>query len=130
MRVLIVEDEGIIAWDIEAIVIELGHEVVGLAVDMPSALALAGEADFALVDVRLSDGQTGPAIAQRLVEDFAVPVVYLTGNAEIVEHARSGALGVVTKPHSPQKIRAALDLGLAHRRGEAPGDSPLLRRFA
>ena len=63
--ILIVEDEFLIAVEMEAVVHDLGHESAGIADDMESALAKASEAiDVALVDVNLADGATGPRIGR------------------------------------------------------------------
>lgn len=110
MKVLVVEDEAIIAWDIEAIVLEAGYNVVGLARTTEEALSLAPQADVALVDVRLADGMTGPDIAQALVEKHGLAVVFMTGNPESVIGSLRGALGVMSKPHSPEKVMDALRL--------------------
>ena len=61
-RVLIVEDEFLIALDLEATVENMGMEVAGLATNKEQALQLAPLADVAFVDVNLSDGATGPEI--------------------------------------------------------------------
>ena len=70
MKVLIVEDEGIIAWDLESMVLDNGFEVAGLARTEIEAIALARRADIALVDVQLADGPTGPQIARTLIDLF------------------------------------------------------------
>ena len=81
MRVLIVDDEPMISLLLEDWLNELGHEVVG-ASDSRSALDLIGSAspDAAIVDVTLR-GETGYAIAERLVE-CKIPFIFATGRAE------------------------------------------------
>ncbi len=81
MRILIVDDEPMISMLLEDWVEELGHEVVGPARDVASALALIGPAspDAAIVDVSLR-GETGYPIAERLAE-HKIPYVFATGHA-------------------------------------------------
>ena len=68
MRILIVEDDALIALSIEDILTEAGHTVVGLAPSKMQAARLARQAhpDLALIDLRLADGMTG----LDLVHDF------------------------------------------------------------
>jgi CheY-like chemotaxis protein len=84
VRVLIVEDESLIAVDIEAALLADGHQVVGIATNEQEALELANEADLAFVDVKLADGLSGPLIGQKLEKGFGVAVIYVTGNPALV----------------------------------------------
>lgn len=106
--VLIVEDEFLIAVDLESIVKDMGLDVVGLASDKEQAMKLAPCADIAFVDVNLADGATGPDIGRRLVEEFGVTVVFMTGNPEAVAGRLQGALGVVSKPTTPSIVQNSL----------------------
>lgn len=110
-RILIVEDEYLVAADVEAVLEERGFETVGIAPDMEAALALAAaKPDLALVDIHLRDGPTGPQIARRLSEDYGVPVLFLTANATLVQEAPApGVLGVLGKPCGEDTITAAVD---------------------
>jgi len=114
-RVLIVEDDLIIALDLEDTVIGYGFEVAGLASSLEHALSLAPMSDIAFVDVNLSDGASGPAIGRILAEDFGITVVFMTGNAEAVADGVQGTLGVVSKPVSPQTVEATLNYVAARR---------------
>ncbi len=116
-RVLIVEDELFIALDLEETVRALGFDVAGLANGRDQALQLACDADIAFVDVNLSDGPTGPEIGRRLVEEFGVTVVFMTGNPEAVADQLNGALGVVTKPAMPSTVQRTLRKASEVRRG-------------
>lgn len=107
--VLIVEDEIFVALDLERILTDAGYAVAAIAPDSETALAAAPGCDFALVDVNLRDGPTGPVIAERLARDFGVKVVFVTANpAQIGDVA--GALGYVRKPFSDSAIMAAARL--------------------
>lgn len=117
-RVLIVEDDLIIALDLEDMVTDLGFEVAGLASSLEHALHLAPSSTIAFVDVNLSDGASGPAIGRILAEDFGITVVFMTGNAEAVADGVQGTLGVVSKPVSPQTVEETLQYIAARRSNE------------
>ena len=117
-RILIVEDEYLVASNLEAILEDLGHEPIGIAPDMETALALADRhPDLALVDVNLRDGETGPAIAERLRRDHGVAVLFVTANPRMVEHAAPVAIGVLSKPCDEELIGASVAYALRARQG-------------
>lgn len=96
-RILIVEDQPLIALCLEEAVIELGHRPAGMASNKSKALALGANADVALVDVDLLDGPTGPEIGKSLAEND-VSVVFITGNPASLGEGIAGTLGVISKP--------------------------------
>lgn len=100
MRLLLVEDEALIAMDLEQLAISLGHQVVGIADTLRSAVetAAAEAPDAALVDLNLRDGMTGKEVARTLSAKFGFPVGFVTGNAEQLAGDFAGARAVVDKP--------------------------------
>jgi two-component system, response regulator PdtaR len=96
-KVLIVEDQYLIAMMIEDAVIAAGFDVCGMAACRQDALDLFDETDIALVDVNLRDGKTGPDIGAELAA-AGKTVIFMTGNPEEVASGVSGALGVISKP--------------------------------
>lgn len=108
MRVLIVEDELMIAVELDRIVDQAGHEVIGIVASVDQALAHAARTDIALVDIRLADGASGGALARRLIDRFGIKVIFVTGNPAEVGHGRDGAIDVVAKPFSDERIISAL----------------------
>lgn len=97
-RVLIVEDEILIALDTEAALLDAGHEPVGIATTRDEAIRCLDEKpDVALVDLQLADGLTGPDIAAELVS-AGVKVVFVTANPTILRGQITSALGIVEKP--------------------------------
>lgn len=119
MRILIVEDEFLIALDIEDVVRSLGHEVVGPVGSSEQARELATEADVALVDVRLNDGITGPEVAAHLWSEHGVTVVFMTGNPESVRSSKV-ALGVLQKPFRPHQVAEVVSYAVGRRAGKDP----------
>lgn len=108
MRVLIVEDEPIIALELERIVKEAGHEAIGPASTVEQALAHARRADTALVDLGLSDGSSGAALARRLIDRFRLKVIFVTGNPQEVGHGLAGSIDIVGKPFTDERILQSL----------------------
>lgn len=129
-KILIVEDEFVVAMHIEAILEDYGHRSVGIAPDLETAMRLADEQpDLALVDINLRDGETGPIIAQRL-RDQDIAVLFVTANPRMLESAPPAAIGVLTKPCDEALIVAAVDYALCARQGvqlPAPPGLTLLR---
>lgn len=114
-RILIVEDEYIIATEIEDVVAEMGHKPVGIAGDQRSALTLASQADIALVDLNLRDGPTGPNIGTILAQTHGITVVFITANPAQLGNGVPGTIGVLPKPAAERDIREAIDYAIANR---------------
>jgi DNA-binding response OmpR family regulator len=123
---MIVEDQALLAMELELVLGESGCDVVGCAMDKAGAFAVAERErpDLALIDVNLLDGLTGPQIAQRMVSEFGCAVVFLTANPEQIPEGFAGALGAVSKPFDEATIRAVIVFArqfIQHRTlGEAP----------
>lgn len=109
LNVLVVEDEPLIAADIEMILLDLGHEVVGIADTKARALSLIEDhaLGMSFVDMNLRDGFTGVEIADAL-RGAGVPFFFVTGNPELVPADGGGAVGILRKPFSEQQIEQAL----------------------
>ena len=124
-RVLIVEDEFIIAAEMEAMLTDCGYECVGVADDVKSAKSLAQDVpDVALIDVNLSDGATGPDIGEYLSREYGTTIVFVTANPRQVTVAREGMLGVVSKPLEIGLVCDAVSYALARREGRAHPTPP------
>ena len=130
-RILIVEDEMLVALDLEAILEDLGHEPVGIAPDLATADRLSGtDIDLALVDLNLRDGLTGPEIGKRLCAR-GVKVLFITANPRLLGDGISGTIGVLTKPTDEEVVRAAVNysLGIADGASGRMSPPPSLRLF-
>lgn len=130
-RVLIVEDQLLIALDLESLVdgSNAGVSVVGMASDMDYAMSFMQKTDIAFVDVNLSDGPTGPEIGRRLA-GAGVTVIFMTGNPEQLGDGVPGTLGVLTKPVSAESVQQALDFAVAKRERRLAVVPRLMRTFA
>jgi len=119
-RILIVEDEALVAMELRFVLEDLGYAVVGAAPDARSARALAtfGGVELALVDIHLSDGPTGIELGRELGEAFGVTVLYMTANPGMVGHGVPGTMGVLTKPTDERAVREAVEYALKLRRDE------------
>jgi CheY-like chemotaxis protein len=119
-RILVVEDEAIIAWQLEIVLQELGYDVAGTALDATEAIRMAAETtpDAILMDVRLGYGDDGITAAAQILKMRPVPVVFCTAFADDpATAARIEALGaaVLSKPIDV----AALDAVLRRAQGTA-----------
>ena len=110
MRVLIVEDEVLLAVELEHVLCEAGHSVVGHAMEGDEAVHLASthQPDLALVDVHLQDGPTGVQTARTLSADCGAVVLFMTANKQRLPEDFAGACGVISKPYSEHGVRNAL----------------------
>ncbi len=131
-NILIVEDEMLVALEVEAVLEDLDHRVVGIAPDLETAMQLADQpVDLALVDLNLRDGLTGPEIARRLCEMGKCAVLFVTANPRILGNGIAGAIGVVTKPTDAVALREAVDYALRLSVGDRPAQAPRsVRLFA
>ena len=128
--ILIVEDEVLVALEMENILEEHGYRVVGIAADLESAMAYAdGSIDLALVDLNLRDGLTGPEIGKRLASEHKAGVLFVTANPRILGNGIAGTIGVLTKPTDEASLTSAVAFALRRRQGEAAEAPPALRCF-
>ncbi|NAZ38150.1 response regulator [Rubellimicrobium sp. CFH 75288] len=109
LRVLVVEDEALLAFALQEELEEAGHEVVGRAATSAEAIGLARQArpDLALVDVHLLDGPTGVE-AGRAIGEAGTVVLFMTANVKRIPADFAGAAGVIAKPYSASGLASAL----------------------
>jgi CheY-like chemotaxis protein len=127
LDVLIVEDEVLLATELEFLVEEVGFHSVGLAMSSDEAVALACDLhpDLALVDVHLRDGPTGVEVARTIHNDCGGVALFMTANVKRLPPDMAGAVGVIGKPYSEQGVKTALTfLAACLRHGQAPGPAP------
>lgn len=128
ITVLIVEDEMMVAMHLAMMVRNLGHDVIGIAVDAKNAMALAEKnPDLALVDNSLRDGQTGPAIARHIAEQTDGHVIFITANPQRVIDATAqhpAILGVHPKPVNDHDIKDLVSFAVSVRHDAACASPP------
>ena len=136
MRILIVEDEVLIALELESLLADFGHETVGIAACAEEAISLGLNLgpDLALVDIHLTDGPTGIEVARTLSRDAATTVLFTTANAKRIPDDFAGAAGVIGKPYSRRLVHGALrfvsDCRIGGRPATPPGMQVAPRRAA
>lgn len=110
LKVLIVEDEALLAMELEALVEDAGHTVVGWATSSQEARSMVDtiEADIAFIDVHLTDGATGISVAEYIGEKKSSIVVFMTANPKRLPDNFAGAVGVIAKPYTMNGLMAAL----------------------
>ncbi|EWY39562.1 histidine kinase [Skermanella stibiiresistens SB22] len=118
VKVLIVEDDRIVARDIQQQLTRIGHGVVGTTATGEQALALTLELrpDLVLMDIRLEGDMDGIDAAQRIRERCQIPVIFLTAYAddETVERAsRTEPFGYLLKPFEDSQLRTVIEMAMA-----------------
>jgi CheY-like chemotaxis protein len=114
-EVLIIEDEPIIAMDIETIVRDLGHVVTGVAVtrDEAVAQALARRPGLVLADIQLADDSSGIDAVKDILSEFQVPVIFITAFPErLLTGERPEPTFLITKPFQRSTVKAAISQAL------------------
>jgi len=111
-RVMIIEDEAIIALDIMAIVTEMGHTVTGIARTRTEAVVLAASnrPDLILADIQLADNSSGiDAVNDILAQFDDVPVIFITAFPErLLTGKRPEPAFLITKPFSEDQVMSAV----------------------
>jgi CheY-like chemotaxis protein/DNA-directed RNA polymerase specialized sigma24 family protein len=109
--VLIIEDEPMIAMDLESIVRDLGHDVSGLAVTHEEAVAAAAarRPGLVLADIQLADDSSGIDAVRDILAQFSVPVIFITAFPErLLTGERPEPTFLITKPFQRATVRAAI----------------------
>jgi DNA-binding response OmpR family regulator len=120
-RLLIIEDEPLVAFDNEHALADAGHEVVATVDTLADAVAAldAGAIDLVLADISLADDAHGGVKLARRAHGLGVPVLFVTGSP-LPEEARPLALGILAKPYTADQLRAAIE-ALEHGRRKPRG---------
>jgi CheY-like chemotaxis protein/DNA-directed RNA polymerase specialized sigma24 family protein len=109
--VLIIEDEPIIAMDIETIVRDLGHTVIGVAVTRDEAVsqAMAKRPGLVLADIQLADDSSGIDAVKDILAQFQVPVIFITAFPErLLTGERPEPTFLISKPFQRSTVRASI----------------------
>ncbi len=116
LRVVVVEDEGLIRMDVVATLQEAGYEVVGEGADGEEAIKLATELepDLVVMDIKMPK-LDGISAAEKIAE-LKIPVVLLTAFSQsdlVARAAEAGAMAFVTKPFKPSDLLPAIQIALS-----------------
>jgi CheY-like chemotaxis protein len=122
--VLIIEDEPVIALDIESMVEDLGHEVIGVARTHREALAQVQRArpGLVLADIQLADGSSSLDAVNAILMQFEVPVIFVTAYPErLLTGNKPEPAFLITKPFRSDMLKATISQALffdrkAHRK--------------
>ena len=111
--ILIVEDEALIATNLEMLLEENGYTVVGWATNVKEAQRAAEEhrPSTAIVDIQLRGGDDGIALAAEIRERFGIAIIFVTAQTDpaTIERAKSVThLAYINKPYSEQALLDAL----------------------
>ena len=126
MRILIVEDEALIAMMLADSLEGGGHEVMGPASTMGEALALCETAlpELALLDVNLRDGSNGVDVARALFERWGVLSIFASGQMTEARRAKDIALGQIRKPYGTETVLRSVEVAREVIRGGKPVTVP------
>lgn len=131
MHVLVVEDEALAAFSLEAVLEDAGHRVVGPARSSGEAITLARDRrpDLALVDINLEAEGSGITLARQLLTELRMPVIFTTGQTRLARENADCAIGMITKPFDPAEVPDVLIYVAALIRGDSPAQLPYLLSF-
>ena len=118
--ILIIEDEPLIAMDIEQLVESLGHRVVGVARTHKEAVALYGKTTpkMILADIQLADGSSGIDAVNDILSTESLPVIFITAFPErLLTGERPEPTFLVTKPFNPDMVKALISQALFFEEG-------------
>jgi AmiR/NasT family two-component response regulator len=121
--VLVVENEAIVAADVEERLAKLGYKVAGITDNGAEAIALAGrlKPSLVLMDIALEGPMRGTQAAARIAGEQKIPVVYLTANADdetFFAAVESAPFGYVLKPFDDRELQIAIEIALYKHRLE------------
>jgi CheY-like chemotaxis protein len=114
-EVLIIEDEAIIAMDLEALVESLGHNVIDVARTHKQALEIVGKRrpGLILADIQLADGSSGLDAVNDILQKFDVPIVFITAYPErLLTGAKPEPTFLITKPFQTDTLKAVISQAL------------------
>jgi two-component SAPR family response regulator len=122
MRIIIVEDEALLAICISQAILDAGHEVVCCVPSATRALACANEhgADLALVNISLVEGKRAGVDLAKKLQALDIPSIFVSGQRTDAVSARRFALGFLPKPYTPKDVLGAVSVAEELSRGGKP----------
>ncbi|AKB25093.1 response regulator receiver [Methanosarcina sp. MTP4] len=116
-RILVVEDEHIVAMGIKKMLKSLGYQVTGIASSGEDAISKAESTfpDLVLMDIMLKGNIDGIEAAREIIKRFELPVVYLSAysDSQILERAKqTGPFGYIVKPFEEKDLHSSIEVAL------------------
>ncbi|MBU2506544.1 MAG: response regulator, partial [Bacteroidetes bacterium] len=116
-RILVVEDEGIVAENLATAISDMGYEVVGRAVSADEAVkkALELKPDLVLMDIVLKGKKNGIDASDEIKKKMDIPIIFLTAYSDIdfIERAKSiEPYAYIVKPFQPRQLLASIEMAL------------------
>lgn len=124
LRILIAEDDPLVAVTLSDQLAELGHDVIAVASDGEEAVTMARQdrPDIAILDIKMPN-RDGISAAEEITREFDLPILMLTAYSDrplVLRAAEAGALAYLLKPVAAEELSASLSLALArHKEKEA-----------
>ena len=113
-NVLIIEDEPLIAMDLENAMEDIGHRVIGVARTQTEAIELARNHEVGLIlsDIRLADGSSGIQAVKMLLQTISAPVIFVTAFPERLQFGWIASSYLITKPFKTSRVSAIANQAL------------------
>lgn len=116
-KILVVEDESVVAWHVQEALHKLGHEVIKIVTTGREAIQIAAQArpHLVLMDIRLQGDIDGVAAAKNIYFQLDVPVVYLTAHADeqtLQRATETSPFGYLVKPFQEAELQATIKIAL------------------
>lgn len=126
MRVLLIEDDAVVALSLENTLRQHGHEVIGPYATSAGALhaVQSQKPDLVLIDTQLEGQLSGLDCARVLFKRYGIPVIFVTGDLDGARQRRDVALGSIAKPFSAPTLIACMHAAERLLRGERPRHVP------
>jgi CheY-like chemotaxis protein len=127
MKVLVVEDEWIVALDLQGTLEGAGHTVVGVAATIAEAMEVIGRdpPELALININLREGKgAGIDLARDLLDRHGVPALFVSGQVREARENRDAALGYIRKPWRSRTILESVEVARRLIHGEDPDPVP------
>lgn len=125
VRVLVVEDEPLIAEDIAANLEDIGYAVEGIVHDYASAVEklVSGNVDFAILDIDLGEDKTGIDVANYISAELGIPFIFLTSFSDSATLAKAKAahpMGYLVKPIDERDLLTTVEVALFNFSNQQP----------
>ena len=131
MLILVVEDEPVQALTLELALADAGHDILGPASTIGTALKLIEHTrpDLALVDICLGDRLDGASIARETWSRWQTPVIFASASHDTALENRDVALGYLENPYTAEELLATVDVAQSIMAGGAPPPPPIPSRL-